>query len=222
MRYELTRSNRRTLALTLTHEGALIARAPLRMPLAQIEAFIAEKQGWVEKTRARLASLPSSQQALTLADGATLPYLGGTLTLARAPVSRVAAQDGRLLLPFAAADLAPVCRWVEAQARQMLAVRVKALASALSLHPKTLRLSSAKGRWGSMSTRGTLSLNRSLLFCPPDIVDYVIVHELCHIAHPNHSPAFWALVERHMPDYRTRRAWLKTHNTLIAVLPTLP
>lgn len=218
MRYELTRSNRKTLALTLTREGVLIARAPLRMPLAQIEAFIAEKQGWVEKTRARLAALPP-QQALTLADGAMLPYLGDTLTLARAPVSRVAALDGRLLVPLATTDLAPVCRWVEAQARQMLAARVKSLAPALGLHPKTLRLSSAKGRWGSMSTRGTLSLNRSLLLCPPDIIDYVIVHELCHIAHPNHSPAFWALVERHMPDYRARRAWLKAHNALIAVLP---
>jgi hypothetical protein len=94
-----------------------------------------------------------------------------------------------------------------------------ALAAAIRLYPKTLRLTHAKGRWGSMSTRGTLSLNRALLMCPPDVIDYVIVHELCHIAHPNHSPAFWALVERYLPDYRVKRDWLKTNTSLIAVLP---
>ena len=219
MRYELTRSNRRTLALTLTREGSLIARAPLRMPLSQIEAFIAEKRDWVEKTRARLASLPPQQQPLTFADGAVLPYLGGQLTLCRAQVAHVAMRDGRLLVPLAAADLAPVCRWADAQARRVLSERLNALTQAVRLHPTTLRISRARGRWGSMSTRGTLSLNRSLLFCPPEIIDYVIVHELCHIEHANHSPAFWALVERHMPDYRARRAWLKAHNSLIAVLP---
>lgn len=219
MRYELTRSSRRTLALTLTREGSLIARAPLRMPLSQIEAFIEQKQDWVEKTRARLASLPPPQQVLTLTDGAVLPYLGGQLTLCRAQVARVAMRDGNLMVPLATTDLAPVCRWADAQARRVLSARLNTLALSVHLHPKTLRISHAKGRWGSMSTRGTLSLNRALLFCPPEVMDYVIVHELCHIEHPNHSPAFWALVERHMPDYRAKRAWLKAHHSLIAVLP---
>ncbi len=222
MRYELTRSKRKTLALTLDREGRLTVRAPLRMPLMQIEAFITEKQSWVEKTRDRLAKLPPPQAALTLTDGATFPYLGGALTLARADVPRVTRQGDRLLVPLHTADLAPVLRWVDAQARQVLETRQAALSQALRLHPRTLRLSRAKGRWGSMSMRGTLSLNHALLLCPPDIIDYVIVHELCHIAHPNHSASFWALVERHMPDYRIKRAWLKAHNSLIAVLPTAP
>jgi hypothetical protein len=219
MRYELTRSKRKTLALTLNREGSLVVRAPLHMSLAQIEAFINQKRVWVEKTRARLAALPPRQAPLTLTDGAALPYLGGTLTLVRAAVPQITALDGRLLVPLAANDLTPVCRWVDTQARGLLAQRMGALAAAIRLYPKTLRLTHAKGRWGSMSTRGTLSLNRALLMCPPDVIDYVIVHELCHIAHPNHSPAFWALVERYLPDYRVKRDWLKTNTSLIAVLP---
>ena len=219
MRYELTRSKRKTLALTLTREGSLTVRAPLHMPLAQIEAFIADNRDWVDKTRARLAQLPPPQAKLVLAEGATLPYLGGTLTLALVDGARVTRQGDRLLVPRADVHLAAVARWMAAQARAELAARVAALSQTLRLHPNSLRISSAKSRWGSMSSRGTLSLNRALLLCPPDVIDYVIVHELCHIAQPNHSAAFWALVERHMPDYRIKRAWLKTHNSLIAALP---
>lgn len=222
MRYELTRSKRKTLALIIDREGRMTVRAPLRMPLTQIDAFIAEKRDWVEKTRDRLAKLPPPQAALTLADGATLPYLGGVLTLTRADVPRVVQHGDRLLVPLRTADLTPVLRWVDTQARRALEARIASLSQTLRLHPKTLRLSRARGRWGSMSSRGTLSLNHALILCPPDIIDYVIVHELCHIAHPNHSAAFWALVERHMPDYRVKRAWLKAHNSLIAVLPAVP
>ncbi len=68
-----------------------------------------------------------------------------------------------------------------------------------------------KTRWGSCSSRGTLSFNYRLVFAPLKILDYVVVHELCHLTHMNHSRDFWGLVEQVMPDYRERRAWLKEH-----------
>lgn len=219
MRYELVRTKRKTLALTVDRNGRLTARAPLRMPTAQIESFIREKQGWIEKTQARMALLPPPAEKLSLQDGTTLSYLGGTLTLRRAAVSRVILSNQALLVPLSATDLAPVSHWLDSQARADFAERVRRLSQSLALHPITLRLSHAKGRWGSMSTRGTLSLNRALIFCPPDVIDYVIIHELCHIAHPNHSTAFWSKVENCLPDYRVKREWLKKHNSLISLMP---
>lgn len=68
-----------------------------------------------------------------------------------------------------------------------------------------------KTRWGSCSARGTLSFNWRLMLAPPAVLDYVVVHELCHLTHMNHSAAFWALVESVCPDYRTHRKWLKEH-----------
>ncbi len=68
-----------------------------------------------------------------------------------------------------------------------------------------------KTRWGSCSARGTLSFNWRLMLAPPAVLDYVVVHELCHLTHMNHSPAFWALVESVCPDYRIHRKWLKEH-----------
>lgn len=68
-----------------------------------------------------------------------------------------------------------------------------------------------KTRWGSCSARGTLSFNWRLMLAPPAILDYVVVHELCHLTHMDHSPAFWQAVEEVCPDYRTARKWLKDH-----------
>ena len=68
-----------------------------------------------------------------------------------------------------------------------------------------------KTRWGSCSSNGTLSFNYRLMLAPPQILDYVVVHELCHLKHMNHSPEFWAAVEKVLPDYKERRKWLKEH-----------
>lgn len=219
MRYELVRSDRKTLALTVNREGRVIARAPLHMPVSQVEAFIREKQSWIDHAKARFATLPPPRQPLTLADGATLPYLGGNLTLRLVPTARIRLEGTVLLVPANAQDLSPVVHWAEKAVRALLLERVAQLSTQLSLKPSTFRLTHARGRWGSMSTRGTLSLNRALLHCPPDVIDYVIVHELCHIPHPNHSAQFWALVERHLPRYRVQRDWLKANQSLIRVLP---
>ena len=219
MQYELVRTNRKTLALTVDRQGHLTVRAPLSLPTERIEAFLTEKRSWIDKTRDRLAQLPPAPAPMALEDGTELPYLGRALRLKRAAVGHVCLSGDTLLVPNVAINLAPVLRWVDAQARLELSARVNRLSRNLSLYPKTLRLTHAKGRWGSMSTRGTLSLNRALLHCPPDVVEYVIIHELCHIAHPNHSPAFWHKVETCLPDYRAHKNWLREHQSLITLLP---
>lgn len=68
-----------------------------------------------------------------------------------------------------------------------------------------------KTRWGSCSSRGTLSFNYRLIFAPPAVLDYVVVHELCHLTHMNHSKAFWNMVATVMPDYRVYKKWLRDH-----------
>jgi len=218
MRYQLVRSKRKTLALSLRRDGSLTVRAPLQLPLARIEAFVDQKWDWVQKTRERLAQQPKGM-TLQLEEGASIPYLGGTLTLAMSNVPAVRIAADRLLIPSHTKDLSPVLRFFDKQARMMLEERVRVISQAVRLYPKTIRLSHAKSRWGSMSGHGTLSLNRALLHCPPDVVDYVILHELCHIPHPNHSPAFWRTVESFLPQYHARRAWLKEHSAFIAILP---
>lgn len=78
-------------------------------------------------------------------------------------------------------------------------------------HFTSITIRDQKSRWGSCSSRGTLSFNYRLIFAPPAVLDYVVVHELCHLTHMNHSRDFWNMVGTIMPDYKARRGWLRDH-----------
>lgn len=106
------------------------------------------------------------------------------------------------------------------KALQVIPARVAYFALLVGVTHGRITIRSQHTRWGSCSAKGNLNFNCLLMLCPPEVVDYVVVHELCHRKQMNHSPAFWAEVERVMPDYRTPRAWLKEQGgRLIARLP---
>ena len=104
----------------------------------------------------------------------------------------------------------PVAAWLKLRARDALLEAVGRHAAALGRPSGGVRLGDARTRWGSCSPRGTLSFSWRLAMAPPAILDYVAAHEVAHLAEMNHSPRFWAVVARLMPDYARRRKWLKT------------
>jgi len=95
------------------------------------------------------------------------------------------------------------------KARRHLAAWLESEAAALRVRVARVSIRSPKSRWGSFSQNGTVSLNAQLLFLPPELVRYVLVHELCHATHPDHSPQFWRLVERRVPDAQALRCTLR-------------
>ena len=107
-------------------------------------------------------------------------------------------------------------------AKEALPAKVAFFARELGVTFGRITIRSQRSRWGSCAASGNLSFNCLLLLAPEEVQDYVVVHELCHRKEMNHSPAFWAEVERVMPDYRNRKAWLKEHGaSLLARLPLL-
>lgn len=94
-------------------------------------------------------------------------------------------------------------------AREYFSSRVSFYAKILQVTFSSITIRNQKTRWGSCSSRGTLSFNWRLMLAPPRILDYVVVHELCHLIHMNHSADFWREVERILPDYKESRKWLK-------------
>ena len=118
--YELRRSNRRTLALTLDRQGRLIAHAPLRMPLRTIEAFILEKQDWIARKRQELSAAGSRMSGFSLEEGGCIPYLGGRVRISYASVHRATMQDGVLTLPRTGRPAQQVLNWLAEQARREL------------------------------------------------------------------------------------------------------
>ena len=106
------------------------------------------------------------------------------------------------------------------RAREVVSALAEREAERLGVTYRRIRIGGQRTLWGSCSARGTLSFNWRLVLAPPDVVDYVVVHELCHLLVPNHSQSFWSLVERQRPGWREQRAWLREYGPeLLAFSP---
>jgi predicted metal-dependent hydrolase len=104
--------------------------------------------------------------------------------------------------------------------RELVAMLVEEEAPELGVRPVRIQIRDQRSRWGSCSTRGTLSFNWRLVLAPFEVLDYVVVHELCHLREPNHSRRFWSLVENRRPGWRAQRDWLHEHGPeLLAFRP---
>ena len=101
------------------------------------------------------------------------------------------------------------------QAKARLEERAAYFASRMGVSYQRISVRAAKTRWGSCSAKGNLNFHWKLILMPPQVLDYVVVHELAHRKEMNHSPAFWAEVEKILPDYRERRKWLKTYGQTV-------
>jgi hypothetical protein len=211
---QIIRSKRKTVALIVEADGRLVVRAPLRLALRDIQKFVDAKRAWIEQKQALAkARQPAPQPANRYAEGETFLYLGQRYPLSLVASSRPALrlENGRFLLSKTALAQAEdfFAEWYRQQARQVCTERVVFYAAKMGVTYERIRISSARTRWGSCSSRGTLSFTWRLMLAPLDVVDYVVVHELAHRREPNHSPRFWAVVEQFMPDYKKRREALK-------------
>jgi len=206
----LVRSKRKTLALIVETDGTLTVRAPLRMKAADIRQFIEAKQDWIKQkqVKAREEAVDSHRYA----DGEIFWYLGQGIPLRIVPGGKPAlALDSSFKLTKSALPNAESAftAWYRKQARKVVTERVEFFAREHGFKIGKVRISSARTRWGSCSTKNTLSFTWRLVMAPPNVVDYVVVHELCHLKEMNHSKTFWAYVEAILPDYKRRRKWLK-------------
>ncbi|WP_395011387.1 M48 family metallopeptidase [Undibacterium sp.] len=217
--YELRRSKRRSIGFLIADEGLRIT-APRWVTLADIEQAIREKQHWIitklrdkrERTSKRL------QATMRWEDGASLPYLGTHLRLRIAHQGRTVvlhdAEQGILhvSLPpdFHEQQLKDrVKSWLQQEAKRTFNQRMPIFAQRLDVTYHSMSLSSAGTRWGSCTSQGKIRLNWRLIHFSPDIIDYVVAHELSHLREMNHSAKFWATVESIYPEYEVAKRKLR-------------
>jgi hypothetical protein len=214
----LVRSRRKTVAIIIERDGRLTVRAPLHLSGLRIQDFVESHADWIVKNRTRLqaASPPPAHRFVA---GETFLYLGHAYPLLIVPARQPAlVYDGvsfRLAQPSLPKAEEAFVRWYKQQARRLLAERVPAIAGKHGLRYQNIRISSARTRWGSCSSRGTLSFTYRLIMAPAEVVDYVVMHELVHTQIKNHSKIFWNKVGELMPDYRNRLAWLKKNGKFL-------
>lgn len=225
--YALVRARRRTIGFTVGAEG-LAVRAPNSVSLSAIDAALQEKSGWIlrklDETRERAGRQDAAR--IVWRDGAVLPFLGGSLCIRLMPgapmkgcfVPGSSGSPPQLHLGLASTAKANQLRdataaWLGHHARQHFAQRLDHFAPSMGVRWQRLALTNARTRWGSARSDGSIRLNWRLMHFAPDVIDYVVVHELAHLRFMDHSPQFWAVVEAELPDYRALRARLKAETS---------
>jgi predicted metal-dependent hydrolase len=231
-RYQIRRSSRaRRLRITVRPSGVEVV-APLRMSEAAIAAFVQENQRWIESKlqaiRRRLAAHAGSSR---LVDGARIPFRGGWQRLQVVQGSRsrpLVHHDGdiRIELPDrlpAAGQESEVERvltgWLRRQARAEARAVIDRYGPRHGLVPRGLAIKAHRTLWGSCTARDVINLNWRLILAPPAALEYVVVHELCHLRHRHHQPPFWRLVAELLPDYGRQRRWLRANGHLLTLKP---
>jgi predicted metal-dependent hydrolase len=206
--YTFRRARRRTIGIAVDEQG-LQACAPRWVTLAEVEAFIHEKQAWV--LRKLHEARANARPPFLWVEGARLPYLGAEVGVFSAPPgvpSRLAGD--RLELARASVTLRDsALGWLRERALAFFDERIGALAPRMDVRVRRLSLSNARTQWGSCSTDGRVRLSWRLIHLRIALIDYVVAHELAHLLHMNHSKRFWGAVEAICPDYRFARAELR-------------
>jgi predicted metal-dependent hydrolase len=218
--YRIRHSPRARHARILVDGDGVEVVVPRRFPLGEVESFVAEKQGWIERTLRRMRESQAELPPARIEDGGEVPYIGERLPLrvrvergrSRAHVVRRA--DGlhvAVARPGCQPLLEALERWYRSRARAEIGTRLDAAAARAGVAYTGLQIRGQRTRWASCSAGGSMSFNWRLLLGPPEILDYVVEHEVAHLAVHDHSERFWSLLAARCPDWRERERWLRQH-----------
>ena len=179
--------------------------------------IMVQKAAWVLRQRDRFARYRQEMPYRRFEEGECFPVLGDERPIEVARISESQFTETRIQLSASRVKRTSIREELERlyreEARRHFTARADHFAERMGVRYGQIQIRNQKTRWGSYSPRtGTLSLNFRLLMAPPDVVDYVLVHELAHAEHPNHGPRFWRLVAQYVPDYEAKNEWLKENS----------
>ncbi len=215
--YRIRQSARARHARIVVDGAGVEVVVPRGFALRQVEPFVEEKRPWIERTLRRLRESQTELPPARLEDGGEVPYLGERLALrlshgSRARVTaRTRGLDVTLREPGEAALRAALEHWYRRRARVEVASRLDAAVARAGAGYTALQIRSQSTRWASCSSTGTMSFNWRLLLAPAEILDYVVEHEVAHLAVHDHSKRFWSLLAERCPEWRERERWLRRH-----------
>ena len=224
--YTVTRSRirKKTISMQINSGTEVKIFAPYFTPMKEINRFIEEKQNWISKALQKHSPALPQNKEKEYVTGEVFYYLGQPYPLEAyfEPLENTGVifwKNGFFLNCPANIEMRRYYfkQWYKKKAREYLNDRVAHFSRELNLQPQGIRITSAKQRWGSCSEDNSLAFSFRLMVSPPEVIDYVVVHELIHIRQKNHSSKFWNLVIKSVPDYKTHRRWLRdnTHKFIL-------
>ncbi|MGH8491686.1 MAG: M48 family metallopeptidase [Moraxellaceae bacterium] len=218
--FQFLRSARKTLAIYINRDASVLVRVPLRVPLAEVSLFLRERWGWIQLQRQRLLANPAPVP-FSYRHGESFRHLGLDYLLLIEPGLRDQAVCSANVLkvrltPESFMDEAVlekvIERWQRREALKLFPQRLAVCHEAmkkLALPFPELKIRKMRSRWGSCSRSAVITLNLELMRMPLACIDYVITHELCHLVEFNHSPRFYELQARFMPEWKRHKQSLE-------------
>ncbi len=220
---EVVRTNRKKTASIKIVDGSVQVIVPRKLSNARVAELIEKRTPWIRQ-KLRQQSETVVLKPKEYVSGESFTHLGRNyrLKLVSGGLREVRLKGGYLELGVSKGtkdgDIRnALVRWYEEHAIERLTEKTVRYAKIMDVAPNSIVARDYKSRWGSCSPQGDISYNWRIIIAPHHIVDYVVVHELCHMQHPNHSPAYWNSVKRVMLDYKESRQWLKDHSASLII-----
>jgi hypothetical protein len=217
LKYSLIRSSRKSIGIIVHPDGRVVVRAPMRASSSQIQQVLDRRMDWIIKHKNRYAEQMRLNPKRAFVSGEKHLFLGEeyVLRVKNGIANRVTKNCEYIDIECADANMAELLmqQWYKSKAKEVFPNIVnpviRRFRSVYNVAPAKITVKSMKSRWGSCSSRGSVSLNSKLVQAPPRCIEYVIVHELCHLIHFNHSKDFYTLLAEIIPDWKERKKELK-------------
>ena len=215
--YELIRQSRKSILVKALPEGVIRAYAPSYVPLRAVDDFVRSRADEIARMQDEVErAWTESRRQNALKDGRLIWFEGKqyALALSRGRAS-VRFADGAVAVSAPDpgdedAVRAQLRAWMSARALERIRERLEVFIPRVGRRPGRVTIREQKTRWGSCSSKDNLNFNWKLIMAPPPVLDYVVIHELCHLYEFNHSPRFWARVERYQSEYAQWRDFLRS------------
>lgn len=214
---KIIKTNRKSVTLVIDTNGDFIVHAPKFVSDREIMKLVMGKQEWILAKLSEVQKTEKLKEELTIKDGAVIPFMGEKRRIRIGDFRKVTLTDEEIQIPTVYDPEKLFMKWLKTQALYTLQESAEHYAEQLGVTYEIVKLSNARTNWGTCTAKGVIRLSWRLMLCPIEMLDYVVVHELCHIRHMNHSPEFWACVGEVLPDYKTRRKWLKEHSYYMSI-----
>ena len=212
-KFKLIKSNRRTLALHISNTGELIIKAPKHLPRRFILNFIDEKKSWIHKKQLIVKEKQEYLKKNKIKPGNKAPFLGEFYEIMLNDKQKLSVIfDNKFILNSDEKIMMSLVKWYKIEAANIIPGIVECEAMKYNFKFSNIKITSAKKRWGSCTSKGNLNFSWRLITLPEDVVKYVVMHELAHLKALNHSKNFWAIVEKLLPNYRFYERWLKKNS----------
>ncbi|RAK04152.1 hypothetical protein C8C77_13910 [Halanaerobium saccharolyticum] len=231
--FEIIRSSRKTISIIVNADQELVVRSPKRTSIKNIKNLLKEKENWILEKLAKMSKIKNPPKDKEFIRGDTLFYLGREcklipITEANIESLEIELVEEKLIIRFPVKFednkekrkieiRQKLIGWYRSQARIKINELINIHKKYLDVEPNKIVIKKQKKRWGSCSSKKNLNFNWKIIMAPLKVIEYLVVHELVHLIHPNHSKDFWQTVAKIIPDYEKKKEWLRINGRLLTI-----